>query len=900
MGWSRFLRRRFWDRERERELESYLAIETDENLARGLPPAAAREAARRKLGSPLRIREEIYLMNTVGLAAAFWQDLRYGARVLRLNPGFAVVAVLSLALGVGANTAIFELLNAVRIRMLPVNDPQQLAQVRIGNRKSATGQFSGRYPQLTNPLWERIRDEARGFSALTAWGTDSFDLADGGEARYAQGLWVSGSFFETLGVHPAAGRLFVPQDDVRGCAAPGVVVSHAFWQRELGGDASAVGRTLRLDGHLFPIQGVTAPSFFGVEVGRRFDVAVPLCAEPIVVGPEADDRHGGLDRRDHWFLAAIGRLKPGWTIERATAQLASISPGIFRDTVAPRYSAEDAKTYEAFSLAAFPAETGFSGLRSDYERPLWILFATTALVLLIACANLANLMLARAGAREREIAVRLAIGASRGRIVRQLMAESLLLAAAGAAAGALVARWLSASLVAFISTDASRLFVDLSPDWRVLGFSTGLAVLTCVLFGLAPALRATQVTPGTAMKSGGRGSTASRERLSLRRGLVVVQMALSLVLVVGALLFVATLKNLLSLDPGFRPDDILVVDLDLRRATLPEGQRVAARKDIVDALSRLPGVLSAAQVYIVPVSGNGWNERILVGGVVQKDYPNFNRVSSRYFETMGTPFVSGRDFDERDTGSSEPVAIVNEAFVRTYLGGRDPLREAFQVEAPPREGGPPYQIVGVVRDTKYTNLREPFTPIAYLAAAQEPHADPFLSAVVRTESAAALIPAVTQSVARVDPLIALHFETMRSQIRRTVQSEALMAALTGSFGVLAGVIAAIGLYGVMSYLVARRRNEIGIRMALGADRAAVVKMVLRESGALLLVGVVVGALLSLAAARAAGALLFGLSPADPVVLAKAVVALVAVAAFASYVPAERAARIDPMQALREE
>jgi predicted permease len=372
-------------------------------------------------------------------------------------------------------------------------------------------------------------------------------------------------------------------------------------------------------------------------------------------------------------------------------------------------------------------------------------------------------------------------------------------------------------------------------------------------------------------------------------------------MVVGALLFVGTLRNLLTLDPGFRPDDVLVANLDLRRAGFPEGQRVAAKKDIVDSLRRLPGVITAAQTDILPVSGSGWNQTILVGGIAQKDYPNFNRVSPAYFKTMGTPFVAGRDFDERDSASSVAVAVVNETFARTYFGGRDPLRQAFQIEEPPGAPRPPYQVVGVVKDTKYYNLREPFTPIAYLAAAQETQPDAFLQVVIRTAAGpAALAPAVTRSVANVHPLIGLKFDTMSSQVRRTLQSEALMATLTGSFGILAGVIAAIGLYGVMSYLVARRRNEIGIRMALGADRRAVVKMVLRESGLLLGAGVVVGAVLAVGAARTASALLFGLTPGDPVTFAKAVAGLAAVAALASYLPAERAARVDPTLALREE
>jgi putative ABC transport system permease protein len=897
MGWSRFFRRSRWDEERARELQSYIDMETDDNLARGLRPDEARHAAERKLGNPLSIREEIYLMNTVGVLDALGQDLRYGARVLRLNPGFAAVAILSLALGVGANTAIFELLNAVRLRTLPVADPSRLVDVRMVDRKHAVGRFTGRYPQLTNPLWDRIRDRAQGFSGLAAWGPTRFDLADGGESRYAEGLWVSGGFFETLGVRPAAGRLFAAGDDVPGCASPGVVVSHAFWQRELGGDAEVVGRTLHLDGHSFPIVGVSAPGFFGAEVGRSFDVAVPLCAQPIVVGADAS----ALDKPDWWFLTAIGRLAPGWTISRATAHLAQISPGILQETVPPRYSPEIAKNYLAFSLAAFPGGTGVSRLRRDYEKPLWILLAMTALVLLIACANLANLMLARASAREREIAVRLAIGASRGRIVRQLMAESLLLAAAGAAAGALMARWLSASLIAFLSTDANRLFMDLRPDWRVLAFTTALAVLTCILFGLAPAVRATHIAPGAAMKSGGRGVTASGERFGLRRGLVVVQMALSLVLVTGALLFVATLRNLMNLDPGFRPDDVLVVSVDMRRAGVPQERLIPVKQDILDSLRQLPGVTSAAQVDILPVSGSGWNQTILVDGVAQKPFSNFNRVSPGYFKTLATPLLRGRDLDERDTGTSAPVALVNETFVRTFLAERDPLRETFQIEEGQGLPRPHYQIVGVVKDTKYTDLREDFKPIAYLAAGQETEPDPYLSAVVRsTGNPAALIPAVTRTVAGVHPLIALEFDTMSSQVRRTLQSEALMAALTGSFGILAGVIAAIGLYGVMSYLVARRRNEIGIRMALGANRRDVVKMVMRESMLLLGAGLAVGGLMALAAARATSALLYGLTPADPLTLLKAGAALIVVAAAASYIPAGRAARIDPCIALRDD
>lgn len=561
MSITRFLHRSRWDDERARELDAHLAIETDENIARGMGPREARFAAERKLGNRTLVREEIYQMNTLALADSAWRDLKYGARLLRLNPGFAIVAILSLALGVGANTAIFQLLDAVRLRTLPVKDAQQLVEVRIGDSPNGRTGFMGRRPMMTNPLWEQVRDRQQAFSGAFAWGVTGFNLTTGGEARYAQGLWVSGDFFDTLGVPPLVGRTLTPDDDRRGCAAPPAVISYGFWQREYGGSPSAIGRSVLLDGHAYGIVGVTPASFFGIEVGRRFDVAVPLCAEPLSRGARS-----GLDKPDMWFLSVFARLKGDWTVEKATAHLASLSGPVFKTTLPPRYGAEDAKNYENFKLGAFRAANGVSSLRRNYESPLWLLLATTGLVLLIACANLANLMLARATAREREVAVRLAIGASRGRIVRQMLAESLLLAAIGAACGAALAQWLSRFLVAFLTTDTNRIFVALSLDWRMFGFTAALAAITCLLFGLLPAIRATRTAPGVAMQAGSRGSTDSRERFGMRRALVVAQVALSLVLVVGALLFVRSLRNLMTLDAGFAQDGLVIASLDLRRA----------------------------------------------------------------------------------------------------------------------------------------------------------------------------------------------------------------------------------------------------------------------------------------------------------------------------------------------
>jgi putative ABC transport system permease protein len=842
------------------------------------------------------VREEIDQMDPLTFVDSTWRDLRYGARLLRLNPAFAAVAILSLALGIGANTAIFQLLDAVRIRTLPVGNPDRLVEIRIAEPVGGrTGQFSGRRPSLTNPLWELIRDRQQVFSEAFAWNGVGFDLTTSGEARTAQGLWVSGEFFTGLGVPALLGRTLTAADDRRGCAAPPAVLGYGFWQREYGGDPSVIGRSITLDGHPFPIVGVTPAAFFGVEVGRAFDVAVPLCAEPISRGALT-----ALDKKAVWFLGAMGRLKPGVTVEQARAQLASISAPIFQATL-PDYRAEDAKHYLEFKMGAYPAGTGISQLRRQYESPLWLLLAITGLVLLIACANLANLMLARATAREREIAVRLAIGASRARIVSQLLAESLLIAAIGAGSGAVLAQWLSRSLVDFLTTDTNRVFVALSLDWRIFAFTAALAAVTCLVFGLVPAIRATGTTPAAAMKAGARGVTDTRERFGMRRVLVVAQVALSLVLVVGAVLFVRSLRNLVTVDAGFQQDGILVVNMDLRRAGIPEERRPAFFADITSRLAALPGVTSAAQVFIMPVSGSGWNNNIVINGRKYTEHVYFNEVSAGYFRTMGTPILAGRDFDGRDTPGAEKAAIVTQLFVRTFLAGRNPIGEAFQIDEPPGRPRPLCRIVGVVKDTKYTDLREDFTPLAYFAASQAEKPDPFLQVAMRSAAPLATItPAVTATLGQMNGAIIVQFTTLPSMVRNSLVRERLMATLSGFFGGLAALIATIGLYGVMSYMVARRRNEIGIRIALGADRRAVVRMVMREAGVLLAVGVVVGTALAIAAARTASTLLFGLRPGDPATLTAAAACLGGVALLASYLPARRAARLDPTEALREE
>jgi predicted permease len=574
---------------------------------------------------------------------------------------------------------------------------------------------------------------------------------------------------------------------------------------------------------------------------------------------------------------------------------------MFESTVPSRYTAADAKSYLSFTLIAIPAGTGVSSLRTTFATPLWILLGATALVLLIACANLANLMLARATAREREIAVRLAIGASRWRIVRQMLSESLLIAALGTASGVLVAGWLSRTLVAFLSSGDRQLFVALVLDWRVFAFTAGLAVAACLLFGLTPALRATVTDPGATIKAGSRGTTDTRERFSVRRALVVVQVALSLVLVVGAVLFGRSLRNLITLDPGFRHENLLIVNMDTRRAGVPVPQRSLLYERIVERLAGLPGVESASQVAVLPIGGSIWNQRIVIGGATQQTLVNFNSVGPNYFRTMGTPFGGGRDFSRDDTLTSTKVAIVNEQYARTFFAGESPVGRTFQIEVGPGEPAPLYEIVGVVTDSKYRDLRSPIPPQVFLPASQDSEPDASLQAVVRTTMPEATVSAaITSALREIHPSILLRFSTLDQTIWNSLARERLMATLSGFFGGLATLIAVIGLYGVMSYAVMRRRMEIGIRMALGADRAAVVRMIVADAAKLLAIGLPIGAGLAIAGGHFAATLLYGLKPWDPTTLVIATAGLGLVATLASWIPARRAARLEPTTALRQE
>ena len=896
MSWRRFFRRAAWDAERRAELDSHIAHEIDDNIARGMSPDAARAAAHRKLGNSTLIREDIYRMNTVVWLEGLWQDVRYAARTLGRSRAFATVAIVSLTLGIGANTAIFGLIDAVGLRPLPVSRPETLVALNIDTHgHGRSGEHVGRFGRMTNPLWERLRDERDVLAQPFAWGLARFDLSEGGESQPAEGMLVSGGFFESLETSPAVGRLIGDADDRRGCSMPVAVLSHAFWQRRFGGDSAVVGRTLRVYGVPMTIAGVAERRFLGLDVGRPFDIAIPICAEALI----RPDR-SRLDRADSWWLVVMARRPAGVTADEIASRLGARSAAVFTSTVPPGFTSTDRQNYLSYTLTAEPVTNGLSTLRRDYAEPLWLLLWIAGAVLVIACGNLANLMLARARAREREIAVRLAIGASRGRVLRQLAIESLLLSAIGAVLGALLAGVLAGRLVELINTPGTTHVLDLEFNWRVLGFVGSLTLVTSVLFGALPALRAAFSRPGAVIAAAGRGTSERRERVVARRLLVVGQVALSLVLLVGALLFVVTLRNLYGADSGMRTAGVTVAQFDLRRADVPSDRRSEFRQRFLERLSALPGIEAVSPAYVVPMNGNTWNDVVVIDGQQRQPFPHLNRVGPAFFRVLDIPLVAGRSFNDDDTRSTPPVAVVNEAFGRAFFNTATPLGHEFRFDVGPGEPNPSYRIIGVVKDTKYSETRDARGPLAYLADSQAAMGTLSFEVLLRGQPGIALTPAILAAARDADPRMLVSVRTIESQISGSLVRERLMATLSSFFGILGCVLAAVGLYGVMSYLVVRRRFEIGLRMALGADSRRVVSMMLTESAVLVTIGVVVGLGLAIATTRWAATLLFDLSPTDPLLLAAAAGGLAAVALAASLVPAIRAARIDPTTALRSE
>jgi predicted permease len=885
------------------EVDSHLALLIDEGIAAGLTPAEARRAARLTLGSVPALRDGIDDAHAGAWLAGLWRDVRHAARRLRRTPGFTAIALVTLALGIGATAAIFQLIDAVLLQSLSVDRPGELVDIKLTNMDGTRGSHFMADRGLTFPIWRELRHHAEPFDAIFAWASERHKLTRGGTAESARVLRLSGDAFRALRIRPEVGRLFADVDDPVDCGAGGIVLSDAFWRSAFAADPAVVGRTLALSGRTFAILGVTPASFTGLQVGQTFDVALPLCAESYL-RPGATLRASGTA----WWLNVAGRLTPAWSIARASAYLGSISPALFEATLPPNYPAVSVDWYMHATLESVSLANGISSLRTRYTPALLLLLAIAGLVLLIAAGNLANLLLAQASAREQDIAVRLALGASRGQRVRQALVYSFLLATLGAALGLALAFVLSRSLISLIRIDGAPVVLALGVDWRLLAFMSLVAIVTCLLFGLAPALRTTAADPRHAFTPT-RGMTASRGHLRLRRALVVAQVACSLVLIVGAALFIATFRNLLTDDLGFPRDHLLVASVDFGDQHL-DADRLDERKTAwLERLRALPGVEHAALTHYVPVSGSSRSNAVWMADAAGTPGvgASFASVGAGYFETIGLPVVRGREFMARDRGETTLVAVVNETFVRRAADGADPVGRQLRVEATPSEPETTYTIVGVVKDAKYSDIHEPVPPVVFLDADQTPSgphprvADPTMTTLVRSSLPPERVMASVWNAARQhSPGMTVSLADYSRMLNESFLRARLMALVSAFFGGLAALLAAIGLYGVMAYAVAQRRREIGLRLALGAAGGDVLRMVLGEGAWLAGIGVVVGTALALAAARAARALLFGLTASDPAVYVLAALLLGTVTIAASALPAWRAARLDPARALRAE
>ena len=833
-----------------------------------------------------------------------FQDLRYGARMLLRQPGFTLVAVLSLALGIGANTAIFSLLDVVLIKSLPVQEPEKLVLFGKGESSGRTNGFPNSSRDLFSyPFYRQVQQNDKVFTDVGAllsitWNVHG-TINSNGASRQAEQMdvqLVSGTYFSVLGVNAGIGRVFSDEDDQNIGGHPVAVVSNAWWERRLGGDPGAIGKTITIDQTVYTIIGVAPREFFGTTVGEAPDLWVPLAMEPRMPPAHWDGRNEPLAQS----LNLIARTKDGVTVEQANAAVNVQFKQFLLETAGAQPAAEILQDIDRASIELTPAGRGLSELRREFSLSLRILMAVVGVVLLIACANVANLLLARAEARQKEFAVRLALGASRTRLVRQLLTESVLLSGLGAVAGVLLAWWGSRLLVAMTSAGAESLPIDVTPNARILGFTIVASLVSALAFGTAPALRAARLEPNASLK-GTRGVVRGATRSLLGRSLVVGQVTLSLLLLVGAGLFVRTLINLQSLPTGFDQKNVLLFKMDTATSGYAdETRRAALFREVEDKVQSVPGVEAASFAFLIFNQG-GWNSQAYTR---EQDVPEArNRVTSNnvvgpeYFKAMGIPLVFGRGFGPQDTDKSQKVAVINETMSERFFPN-GPLGKRFGVDGP--QSTEKYEIVGVVKDVKSTSLTERPRPMAFYPHAQ---GSGFLdNFVVRYAGApSVVIPRIRQAINEVNTSLPVdEVVSLSEHVGRSLVPQKLVARLAAFFGLLALALACVGLYGTLSYGVARRTHEIGIRMALGASGRNVQWLVLREALVLVGAGVILGLVAASFVTRLAESLLFGLKPNDPVTMAAATVLLIGVATVAGLLPARSASRVEPLVALRDE
>ncbi len=840
------------------------------------------------------------------------QDLKYGLRMLVKAPGFTAVAVLTLALGIGANTAIFTLINAVLLKSLPVEKPEELLLFGEG-RMAGTSVIDGiprpgPWELISYPLYLEYRDDNKVFTGVCAFQSTDNRLSvrmegvgNGEPAEQAFGKVVSGNYFSVLGVKAALGRTLMPEDDTAEGAHAVAVISYGYWQRRFSRDASIVGRTIVINGTPFILVGVTAPGFFGETLeSAPADIWLPITMQPQVMLERSR-----LEKRNNFWLHVIGRLRPGVTKQQAQAAVTTHFQQFLIQLAGSAISPEDRRDVLTVRIDLTPGGKGVSQLRHRYSEPLKVLMALVGLVLLIACANIANLQLARSTARQKEISMRCALGASRARMIRQLLTESVLLAALGGVVGLLFAAWGTGLLVSLVS-HGNYIPLSINPDARILGFTLSVSLLTGILFGLAPALRAARIDLTTTLKEGARGVVGYGSHFSLTKALVVLQVALCLLMLVGGGLFVRTLQKLESQDLGFNRENVLLVDINPRIAGYKAEQLPSLYRQLLDRVGAIPGVKSASLALYGLVSGTTRGESISVQGYTPRpreyNSAQLNIVGPRYFETVGMTLLAGRGIGPEDTETSSKVAVINEALAHYYFGNQNPIGKRLGL------GGTKHaadlEVVGLVKDAKYNDLREKSPPMFFVSVFQNPEYMHDLEVRTAGNSTAAAAD-IRRTLNDIDSKLTVRqVTTLSQQVDASLNQERLIAQLSSFFGGLALMLACVGLYGVMAYAVTRRTNEIGIRMALGAQRGDVLWMVLRETLALVLIGVGIGIPAALATTRLVSSLisglLFGLRANDPSTIALAALLLVAVAVLAGYIPARRASHVDPMVALRYE
>ncbi len=900
------------------ELRFHLERLIGEKVTEGMTPEEARYAALRELGGVDQIKEECRDMRRVNYIENLLQDVRYGLRQLRRSPGFTAVVILTLALGIGANTAIFSLLDSVMLRNLPLRDPEQLVLFADNPQKSMsiheptstsdTIGPSGPWTLFSYPLYEHLRDHSRLFQGICAFQTVEETLTVHIEgpvhrsaAQVAQGKLVSGNFFSVLGVGAVMGRTLVPGDDRLG-APPVAVVSFEYWQSKLGGEAAVLGRLVDIDGVPMTLVGVMPPGFFGERVERDFaDFWMPLSLRPELPPTVMPQAKTLLTNPNGYWLDMMGRLKPGVSMAQAKAEIDGELRQYLTGLLGAKITASERSQIEHDYVALAPGGRGLSALRYEYAEPLHILLAIVGLVLLIACANVANLLLARAAARQKEMAMRLALGATRGRVVRQLLVESGLLAALGGVAGALLA---SGGVTVLISLVAAKVPLNAKPDLAVFGFTMFVMLVTAILSGLAPALKSARVEFVPTLKAGSSSASAQPTRLGLGKSLVALQVAVSLLLLVGAGLLIRSLANLENQNLGFSPQHVLLVRINPELAGYKSKQLPGLYRELLDRIGALPGVHSASIGTTSPMSGDKSTADVSVEGQARRPGENTSElvaVGPQYFETEGMRIVAGRGISLRDIPTSAPIAVVNQAFARCFLAKDSSVGRRFSLGSPFMAPG--FEIVGIVEDAKYASAREEAEPIFFLSAYQMESILPYVNEIeIRAVSNPAGITAeVRRAIQEFDSNLPItDVTTLSKQVNDSLGQQRAFSGLTGFFGILGLVLACVGLYGTMAYNVTRRTNEIGIRMALGAQRSEVLWMVLRQTVFLIGIGIAIGVPVALAAARLIASQLYGVKPSDPSTITVAALVMAGVGLIAGYVPARRATKVDPMVALRYE